>query len=142
MSFCGKIDFVCLQVHKATRDRGTTGSVSARHGKVLGSRLGRGTMAFVGYPMLVPGLVDPQNRVIAKDVKSCTYCCYVRYAILIVRVGGNALAPKNRCNSLPCTVRTSRQRSCNQRVGCLLGIWLGSGHGSVSERARLAWSQP
>ena len=31
---------------------------------------------------------------------------------------GNALAP-NRHNSVPCTVRTSRQRSCNQRVGCL-----------------------
>ncbi len=28
------------------------------------------------------------NRVIAKDVKSCTYCCYVRYATLIVWVGG------------------------------------------------------
>ncbi len=28
------------------------------------------------------------NRVIAKDVKSCVYCCYVRYATLIVRLGG------------------------------------------------------
>ncbi len=36
---------------------------------------------------------------------------------------GNALA-SNRRNSVPCTVRTSRQRSCNQRVGCLQ--WLGS----------------
>ena len=26
---------------------------------------------------------------------------------------------KKRRNSLPCTVRTSRQSSCNQRVGCL-----------------------
>ena len=34
------------------------------------------------------------NHVIAEDIKSCTY-------------------------SLSCTVRTSRQRSCNQRVGCL-----------------------
>ena len=32
---------------------------------------------------------------------------------------GNALAP-NRSNSLPCPVWTSRQRSCNQTVGCLL----------------------
>ncbi len=32
---------------------------------------------------------------------------------------GNAVAP-NRCNSVPCTVRTSRQRSCDRRVGCLL----------------------
>ncbi len=30
---------------------------------------------------------------------------------------GIVLAP-NRCNSVPCTFRTSRQRSCNQRVGC------------------------
>ena len=45
--------------------------------------------------MLVLGLEDStQNRVIAKDVKSCTYCCYVKCATLIVRVGGNALAPK------------------------------------------------
>ena len=28
------------------------------------------------------------SRVIAKDVKSCTYCCYVRCATLIVWVGG------------------------------------------------------
>ncbi len=32
---------------------------------------------------------------------------------------GNAYAP-NRRNSLTYTVRTSRQRSCNQGVGCLL----------------------
>ncbi len=31
---------------------------------------------------------------------------------------GNILA-QIRCNSLPCTVRTSRQRPCNQRVCCL-----------------------
>ena len=28
------------------------------------------------------------NHVIAKDVKSCTYCCYVRNVTLIVRVEG------------------------------------------------------
>ena len=33
--------------------------------------------------LLVPG----PNRVIAKNVKRCTYCCYVRCTILIVRVG-------------------------------------------------------
>ncbi len=27
-------------------------------------------------------------------------------------------------NSLPCTVRTARQRSYNQRVGCLMGVTL------------------
>ena len=31
---------------------------------------------------------------------------------------GNSLA-SNRRNSVPCIVRTSRQGSCNQRVGCL-----------------------
>ena len=36
---------------------------------------------------------------------------------------GNALE-QNRRNSLPCTDRTSRQRSYNQRVDCLK--WLGS----------------
>ena len=66
----------------------------------------------------VTGSTLGPNRVRAKDVKSCTYCCYVRCTTLIVWVGGNALA-LNRRNSLPCTVRTSRQRSCNQRVGCL-----------------------
>ncbi len=55
------------------------------------------------------------NRIIAEDVKSCTCCCYIRCATLIVLVGGNALAP-NRRNSVPFTVRTSRQRSCTQRL--------------------------
>ncbi len=30
------------------------------------------------------GSILGPNRVIAKDVKSCTYCCYVRYATLTV----------------------------------------------------------
>ena len=41
----------------------------------------------------------------------------------------NTLQAPNRRNSVPCTVRTSRQRSCNQRVGCLLlyvVVWLRS----------------
>ena len=59
-----------------------------------------------------------QNYVMAKDVKSCTYCCYVRCVTLIVWVGGNALAP-NRHNSEPSTDSTSRQRLCNQGVCCL-----------------------
>ncbi len=41
----------------------------------------------------------------------------------IVWVGVIPLA-LNRCSSVPSTVRTSRQRSCNQLVGCLQ--WLGS----------------
>ncbi len=43
-----------------------TCSASARHGKVV---------------------LGP-NRVIAKDVKSCTYCCYVKCTTLIIRVEG------------------------------------------------------
>ena len=46
------------------------------------------------------------NRVIAKDVDSCTYCFYVRCT--------------KQAQLLQSIVRTSRQRSCNQRVGCLL----------------------
>ncbi len=44
---------------------------------------------------------------------------------------GNALAP-NRRTSLPCTVRTLGQSSCNQRVCCLLssGIRIYEGDGS------------
>ncbi len=44
---------------------------------------------------------------------------YVTCVTLIVQVRGDALAT-NRCNSLPCKLRTFRQRSFNQRVGCLL----------------------
>ena len=33
-----------------------------------------------------------QNHVLAKSVKSCNYCCYVRCLTLIVLVGGDALA--------------------------------------------------
>ncbi len=59
------------------------------------------------------------NSVIAKDFQSCRYCCYVRCATFIVRVGGNTLT-QNRRNSLPHSARTFRQRSYNQKVGCLL----------------------
>ncbi len=49
-------------------------------------------------------------------IKMCTNLCYIS---IISR--GNALA-QNRCNSLPCTVRFYRQRSCNERIGCLKEI--------------------
>ncbi len=80
--------------------RGIIPSASARQEKVMGS-------------MLSP------NRVTTKDVKNCTCCCSVRCATFIVYVGGGALA-LNRPNPLPCTVKTCRQRSYNQRVDCLL----------------------
>ena len=41
------------------------------------------------------------------------YYCYVRCTTWIA---------KNRHNSLPCTVERFRQRSCNQRFGCLMGV--------------------
>ena len=41
------------------------------------------------------------------------YCCYVRCTTWIAQ---------NRHNSLPCTVERFRQRSCNQRIGCLMGV--------------------
>ena len=58
---------------------------------------------------------------------------------------GNALTP-NRRNSLPCTALTSRQKSCNQRVCCLLcsiarisiGWVFGQAQGALS--GPLLWS--
>ena len=46
----------------------------------MGSILSRGS----GTQCSMPG----PNHAIAQDVKSCTYCCYVRCATLIVLVGG------------------------------------------------------
>ena len=57
--------------------------------------------AFVAHPLAIGKLMG-SILVVAKDVSR-----------------GKALAP-NRRNVLPCTAKTSRQRSCNQRVGCLL----------------------
>ncbi len=74
----------------------------------------------------VKGSMLSPDRVIAKEVKSCTYCCYVRSSTLTVRVGGASALYPNSCNLLACTVRTSRQRSCNQRVCCPLCsmVWI------------------
>ncbi len=55
------------------------------------------------------------------NIKTSIFSPYYLYLLLLcqmrdinsMRRGGDALAP-NRCNSLP-----YRQRSCNQRVGCL-----------------------
>ncbi len=77
-------------------------------------------LSFMYGCTLVWALMLGPNRIKAKDVKICTYCCYVRCVLLIVRYGGNALAP-NRRNALPCIVKSFRQGSCNQRFDCLLG---------------------
>ncbi len=70
-------------------------------------------------------------RIIAHRANSYLNRTCVRYTgRLWVRC--SAVAPNMR-NSLPCTVRTSKQRSCNKRVGCLLcsmamiyDLWYGS----------------
>ncbi len=84
--------------------------------------LGRGIVVLVP-DFLCSAFMLSLNRVIAKDVKSCTYYCYVRCATLIVRVEGNAFAP-NRRNSLPFTVRTSRQRCAIKRFVVCYVVWL------------------
>ncbi len=95
-------------------------SASFRHRKVMGSMLGCGkpstwcSMLSLDIRCTDSASMLTQYQVIAKYVKSCTYCCYVRCATLIVQVCGNVLAP-NRSNS----VRTSIQWSCNQ-----MDVWL------------------
>ena len=64
----------------------------------------------------VIGSILGPNCIIAKSM-NLLLLCQIRDSISMSR--GNALA-QNRRNSIPCTVRTSRQRACNQRVGCLL----------------------
>ena len=51
--------------------------------------------------------ISARHCVITKDSKNGSYCCYVRCATLIVRVKVMP-RPLNRCNSLPCTARTSQ----------------------------------
>ncbi len=92
---------------------GITLSASARRWEILGYMLG-------------------QNRIIAKDVKSCSHCCYVINSI----IRGNALSPRRR-TSIPCTVITSRQKSCNQTVCCL--DWLGSRAFVPAKRSGPTW---
>ncbi len=69
------------------------------------------------------GSIISQNRGIAKDIKKfylllLHQLCDIKIIITVI-----ALAQKSH-NKLPCTVRTFRQRSYNQRVICLQ--WLGS----------------
>ncbi len=101
----------CKVNHRLTHVHGISCSASPRHEKVIGSMLSR-----VFSTWCLAFMLKSRPRCSAL---CCTYCCYFRSDTLIVRIMGNALAP-NRCNSLSCIVRTSRQRSCYQRVGCLL----------------------
>ena len=52
-----------------------------------------------------------QHCVKTKDVKNGSYCCYVRCGTLIE----NELA-HNRRNSLPCTVKTSRNQEKGRAI--------------------------
>ena len=67
-----------------TRVPGVIWSASARHRKVMGSMLGLVHSSMLG----LDGSMLDQICVIAKDVKGCTYCCYVRCSIYIVRIEG------------------------------------------------------
>ena len=49
--------------------------------------------------------------VIAEDLKSCKYCCYVICMTLIEWIWGNALA-QNLCNSLPITQLELPDKGC------------------------------
>ena len=62
----------------------------------------------VVHPLVV-GKVTPRHN----DVKKGSY--------IIVRVR-ECLGPKQAQLIIPCTVRASRQWSCNQRVGFLMGV--------------------
>ena len=65
--------------------------------------------------LFIVGKVSGTTILQSKDVKNDTYCFYVWQVIIIVRAEqGECLYSRN---LLPCTVRTSRQRLCNQRVG-------------------------
>ncbi len=78
------------------------------------------------------------NCVIAIYVKNC-YCWLWLCATWIVRVKGNVLA-QNRRNSLPCTVKTFRQMSCNQMVGCLLCNMIYDLKNGSLDKHKVVWS--
>ena len=65
------------------------------------------------------------NRVIAKGVKSCTCCCYVRCAILIEQVGGNALTPNRRTHYHAHLGLPDQGCAIKGLVVCFV-VWLGS----------------
>ncbi len=64
-------------VLEQTHVRGITCSASARNGKVMGSMLGHGTLVILPDARCSVSMLC-LNCIIAKDVKSCTCCCYVR----------------------------------------------------------------
>ncbi len=80
-----------------------TRSASTRYGKVMGSSLGldkpRTLCSALNFDALTRpwcSMVGP-NHVLAKDLNICTCYCYVRFTVLIVRVGRRPW-PKNRRN--------------------------------------------
>ncbi len=79
----------------------------------------------------------PYNQVIARDVRSCTYCCYVRCATLIVRVGGMPW-PKTGATIYQAQLGLpDNGRAIKGLVVCYV-VWLGSIEW-VCEPAQGAW---
>ncbi len=62
----------------------------------------------------ISSILDPDHSK-AKDVKSCTYCCYVRCSTLIVGFGGMPWS-KTDASEFTKPIRTSWQSAYNQRV--------------------------
>ena len=52
-----------------------------------------------------------------------TAWCSVGFRFDCQTAVGRMQWPKDRCNVFSCSVRTSRQRSCKQRVVCLPDLW-------------------
>ncbi len=65
-----------------------------------------------------------QNRVIAKEVKSCTNYCYVRCAVLIVRVGGRPLPKTGTTHYHAQLVLPDKDLAIKGLVVCYI-VWLG-----------------
>ena len=71
----------------------------------------------------IVGFEPGPHHVILVTQKNGTYCFYIWHVTLIIRIRRLPWSI-NRRNSLPCTLRTSRQKSCNKRVGYLVDVTL------------------
>ena len=71
-------------------------------------------LMFVSSEVPEPSSLSPSD-----PIRGCSWTTPEIIIKLLVKSMENALS-QNRWNSLPCTV--ARQRSCNQRVGCLLYV--------------------
>ena len=86
---------------------------------------------------VIGSLLSP-NCVIAKDIKSCTFCCYVRCLTSKIWVEADALA-KNRRNSLPVWTESVHSNGWLSAICSVVKIYGGDmGLGTSAER--LVWS--